>query len=104
MKNIMRVWLFSVAFVFVLAACNNDKKEDDSSKEVTEQKEHATHDDNTEEHDQGYEMAMAVYQCPMKCEEDKTYTEEGACPVCKMDLKELEVASSDESKEEEGVE
>ena len=27
------------------------------------------------------------YQCPMKCEGDKTYPEEGNCPVCKMDLK-----------------
>ncbi|TDQ25701.1 SCO family protein [Tenacibaculum caenipelagi] len=28
-----------------------------------------------------------VYECPMLCEGDKTYTEEGSCPVCKMDLK-----------------
>ncbi|CAM1347680.1 SCO family protein [Tenacibaculum crassostreae] len=27
-----------------------------------------------------------VYECPMLCEGDKTYTEEGSCPVCKMDL------------------
>ena len=26
-------------------------------------------------------------QCPMKCQGDKIYTEEGSCPVCKMDLK-----------------
>ena len=32
----------------------------------------------------------ASYQCPMKCEADKTYTKEGSCPVCKMDLKQLE--------------
>ena len=30
------------------------------------------------------------YQCPMKCEGvDSTYTNEGSCPVCKMDLKEV---------------
>jgi protein SCO1/2 len=40
----------------------------------------------------------------MKCEEEKTYAEEGSCPVCKMDLKEVEVASNEEAKEEEGVE
>lgn len=28
-----------------------------------------------------------TYQCPMQCEGDKTYTEEGSCPICKMDLK-----------------
>lgn len=40
-----------------------------------------------------------VYQCPMKCEADKTYDEPGSCPVCKMDLKEVTVekkAVSDE--------
>ena len=31
----------------------------------------------------------ATYQCPMDCETGKTYEEAGACPVCKMDLKEL---------------
>lgn len=30
---------------------------------------------------------VTLYQCPMQCEGDKTYTEEGSCPVCKMDLK-----------------
>ncbi len=30
---------------------------------------------------------LAVYQCPMQCEGDKTYSESGTCPVCKMDLK-----------------
>jgi len=32
----------------------------------------------------------AIYQCPMECEGDKTYTEEGSCPVCKMVLKLVE--------------
>ncbi|PCI01441.1 MAG: hypothetical protein COB81_07095 [Flavobacteriaceae bacterium] len=27
------------------------------------------------------------FACPMKCEKDKMYKKEGACPVCKMDLK-----------------
>lgn len=26
------------------------------------------------------------YQCPMKCEGDKTYNEAGNCPVCNMKL------------------
>ncbi len=30
--------------------------------------------------------SSVVYECPMFCEGDKTYTEEGSCPVCKMDL------------------
>lgn len=30
---------------------------------------------------------MALYQCPMKCEGEKTYEHAGSCSVCKMDLK-----------------
>lgn len=30
------------------------------------------------------------YECPMHCEGDKTYDEPGSCPVCKMDLTEVE--------------
>lgn len=30
-----------------------------------------------------------AYQCPMKCEGDKTYSRPGECPVCKMHLKKL---------------
>ena len=51
--------------------------------------------DSAEEKDA--EIAMASYQCPMKCEGDKTYSEEGTCPVCKMKLKEL--ASTEHSEE-----
>jgi protein SCO1/2 len=29
---------------------------------------------------------LTTYDCPMKCEADKTYKESGSCPVCKMDL------------------
>jgi ABC-type metal ion transport system substrate-binding protein len=31
----------------------------------------------------------AKYQCPMKCEGEKTYDSAGTCPLCKMDLKEV---------------
>lgn len=30
-----------------------------------------------------------AYQCPMKCEGDKTYSKPGECPVCHMHLKKL---------------
>ena len=30
-----------------------------------------------------------AYQCPMKCEGEKTYAEDGKCPVCQMDLDEV---------------
>jgi hypothetical protein len=31
----------------------------------------------------------AKYQCPMKCEGEKSYAKAGKCPVCNMDLKAL---------------
>ena len=31
-------------------------------------------------------MSGNVYQCPMKCEGDKTYNAPGNCPVCNMKL------------------
>jgi Cu2+-exporting ATPase len=30
--------------------------------------------------------ANTSYQCPMKCEGDKTYDAPGSCPVCNMHL------------------
>ncbi len=38
-----------------------------------------------------------VYQCPMKCEVDKTYNEPGSCPVCNMDLMVIEDENEDEN-------
>ncbi|MEC3905889.1 SCO family protein [Tamlana sp. 2201CG12-4] len=32
---------------------------------------------------------LVLYQCPMKCEGDKTFDHAGNCSVCKMDLKAL---------------
>ncbi len=31
----------------------------------------------------------AMYQCPMKCEGDKTYENAGTCPKCNMNLEEV---------------
>lgn len=31
-----------------------------------------------------------LYQCPMKCEGEKTYDKSGSCPLCKMDLEKIE--------------
>jgi len=34
----------------------------------------------------GGSMSGDKYQCPMKCEGDKTYDQSGNCPVCNMKL------------------
>ena len=41
----------------------------------------------------------AIYQCPMKCEGDKTYSEEGKCPECNMALKKVKSEKVKESHE-----
>lgn len=103
MRKLVKLSMLSLALGFLVLACDNVKKEQDVGKEATEQNEHAVHDES-DGHDHGYETAMNAYQCPMKCEEDKTYGEEGLCPVCKMDLKKVEVAANDATEEEGGVE
>jgi protein SCO1/2 len=35
-----------------------------------------------------------LFQCPMKCEAEKTYNTEASCPVCKMDLKPISKETS----------
>jgi len=35
---------------------------------------------------EGAAQTAAVYQCPMDCEDGKTYDRPGKCPVCEMDL------------------
>lgn len=41
------------------------------------------------------ENEMAMYQCPMHCEGDKTYTEAGTCPVCHMNLEPMKTTNSE---------
>ncbi|MDZ7613499.1 MAG: heavy metal-binding domain-containing protein [Flavobacteriaceae bacterium] len=85
MKNNVFMMLF-IAVFFASVSCNEAKKEEQKIEEpaVTETK--AAEPEK---------MAMAEYQCPMKCEQEKSYAESGNCPVCKMELKELAAASGE---------
>ena len=89
--------IFSSAVMFT--ACKEGKKE-----VKTEAHEHDGHD-----HDKKEVASKDVYQCPMDCEKGKTYTKEGSCPECKMDLKvkltdNMEVKHADNCKCKEGGE
>ncbi len=42
------------------------------------------------------------YICPMKCEGDKTYPQDGKCPVCGMNLKEVKDTKSKKDKPSKG--
>lgn len=55
-----------------------------------EHHEHAEGDDHDHSAMEMSDEEHAQYQCPMKCEGDKTYDEAGECPKCGMDLKEVE--------------
>ncbi|PKH51570.1 SCO family protein [Tenacibaculum sp. Bg11-29] len=57
-KTILVVLLLFITFV----SCKNSTTESITNKDIT-------------------------YQCPMKCEGEKTFTDKGSCSVCKMDLK-----------------
>ena len=72
MKKIILVFvvIFTVSFIFI--SCKSDKKQ--------EKKEQVTSDKK-----QGVEKVK--YQCPMKCEKEKTYDKEGKCPICEMKLR-----------------
>ncbi len=50
--------------------------------EVEEHRHHHEHHGNTQ--------TETRYQCPMKCEGEKTYNEPGDCPICNMHLAPVE--------------
>jgi len=81
MKKVLIVLALMLSTSVILVSCKEDKKD---SKEETEMQQDSAADKA--------DMAMndSVYQCPMDCEDGKTYDEEGKCPVCKMNLKEVE--------------
>jgi transcription initiation factor IIE alpha subunit len=84
---------------FVFTSCDESKKQEAKEEVKTEVK---TEEKVTEatEHEHSSEIAMATYQCSMKCEGDKTYDKPGSCPKCNMDLVKVEKEDKDmEAKE-----
>lgn len=66
-----------IAFgLFVLASCANSETKTAATADSTVVKMDST-------------SVAAVYQCPMKCEGEKTYPAAGQCPVCGMDLEKI---------------
>ena len=72
MKKIILVFaiLFTISFSFTSCKVENKKvkKEQVSS-------------------DKKQDVEKVKYQCPMKCEKEKTYDKEGKCPICEMKLR-----------------
>mgnify|MGYP006155774947 CR=1 FL=1 len=84
MKKITLLLALAFAVNVTLTACKLEKKEVKKEQTTTDKKEVATKD---------------VYQCPMKCEQDKTYDKEDKCSVCKMKLRK-KVAENHENHED----
>ena len=87
-KSVMLlVLIFCISTIAV--SCKDSKKETETEVEQTEL---------------GVEKADLalndVYQCPMDCENGKTYDKEGSCPVCKMDLNKVKKKDGGDSDHE----
>ena len=70
-KQIIKAALLLTVITF-MASCGTNSSESKKENTATEQTENAK------------------YQCPMKCEGEKTYDKPGQCPVCNMDLEKVE--------------
>jgi len=64
MKKLQISRLIFIAVISTFIACNSSSKETKAEQSV----------------------GMAKYQCPMDCENGKTYEQPGKCAVCEMDL------------------
>jgi len=57
----------AIALTITFSACGSREKKNTTTEQTSKQ---------------------TAYQCPMKCEGDKTYDKPGTCPKCGMDLEE----------------
>ena len=65
-KSIFVLALMTTVGLLSLSSCSGDAKE--------------------ESNEGGTSVSTKEYYCPMECEGDKKYADEGKCPVCEMDL------------------
>ena len=87
MKKIIVSMVIVLTVGFTVTSCKSDVKKE--TEEVKTEVKKEAKEVNSETQDLK-SMAKATYQCPMKCEGDKTYHKPGQCPTCKMDLKKVE--------------
>ena len=72
MKKIILLFVVIFAVNVTFNACKSENTEDKKEQVSSENKE---------------EVKAIKYQCPMKCEKEKTYDKEDKCPVCEMKLR-----------------
>jgi len=71
MKNILLYII--ILFGVIIASCNSQTTGGGEAKLIV-----------------ASDTASVIYQCPMKCQGDTTYTTAGLCPVCGMDLEKID--------------
>ncbi|MBK8698770.1 MAG: hypothetical protein IPN29_04225 [Saprospiraceae bacterium] len=79
MKKQFISFLLTLVVLVVIFSCGN--------KTNTQQTEPATTEQTAVDTTGASQPVTAGYQCPMKCEGEKTYDKPGKCPKCNMDLK-----------------
>ncbi len=82
MRKLAFVLAILVATGTMFTSCKSDQKD---AKEV--ETELVKENDAEVKEEMNNKLIAGLYQCPMDCEDGKTYEEPGQCPVCKMDLK-----------------
>ncbi len=96
MRRIAIASVLCLTMGLFITSCQGSKKEGTEAQSESEMHEgHKGQEAEAATHDHSEDMATAVYQCPMKCEGEKTYSEAGTCPECKMKLAEVQPADSD---------
>lgn len=83
MKYIFFLLTICVSFCLIGTSCKN--------KDHKHSEETHMHEDAVDEKKEKVMTSKAHYQCPMNCEEGKSYVTQGSCPVCKMNLKSKEI-------------
>ncbi len=99
MKKVLLSAVIIAAIGFT--SCTSEKKADKEEVQIEEVQEMKKEEMHKEEMPKE-EMAAMEYQCPMKCEGDKTYADKDAkCPKCNMALVEVKHEAGDKHEETE---
>ncbi len=100
MKKLILLIAVVLVVGFTVTSCKSDaeKEVEEVKTEIKEVVKEVVKETKSEE------IAMATYQCPMKCEGDKTYDKPGQCPTCKMDLAEVKAEAEEQEQEGESEE
>lgn len=76
--TVATIVLFTIGSTTFIGCGNTHEQNETTEQEASENNEGAETTETHAEH--------AHYQCPMNCEDGKTYEEPGSCPKCNMDL------------------